>query len=247
MRLRKYLFAGICGATLVFGGFQAHAFQILGGNESTSGAGFLIGNDLTDPEGDGTLDGQNYNAVFSASSEPGFGGGEFAFNVFSNTVGGGTNKWCCGNPTTENGTFPIWVDATLSEAFVLTSFTITSGNDSPNRDPRIWEIQGSNGGGIFTTIFSRNIAGSSDFTDRNQTIQYFAGDVINGTTVDFVKPAAYTTFRFVTTATGTTGGAQFALGELEYFGTPASVPEPSTAALALGSALGICALRRRRR
>ena len=86
----------------------------------------------------------NYNATFSASSEPFFGGGEGAFNVFDNRVGGGNNKWCCAGP-------PVNVSAHLDAgAHVLTHFTITSGNDVQNRDPRNWKIQGSNDGVTWT-------------------------------------------------------------------------------------------------
>ena len=60
-----------------------------------TGTGSLIGGDLTDPEDDGQPDAdQGYNAKFSASNEPGFGGGENAFNVFDNQLGGGNAKWC---------------------------------------------------------------------------------------------------------------------------------------------------------
>src|SRR5687767_2707914 len=61
------------------------------------GTANLIGGDLTDPENDGNPEANvNYNAIFTGNEEPGFGGGEFAFNVFDNLVGGGNDKWCCG-------------------------------------------------------------------------------------------------------------------------------------------------------
>ena len=59
------------------------------------GTDSLIGGDLTDPEDDGAPDAdEGYNAIFSANEEPGFGGGEFSFNVFDNLLGGGNAKWC---------------------------------------------------------------------------------------------------------------------------------------------------------
>ncbi len=68
----------------------AYAEEVLG-----TGTGSLIGGDLTDPEDDGQPDvDQGYNAKFSSSEEPGFGGGEFAFNVFDNQLGPGNAKWC---------------------------------------------------------------------------------------------------------------------------------------------------------
>ncbi len=69
---------------------MAQAEEVLGtGKES------LLGGDLTDPEDDGAPDAdQGYNATFTSSEEPGFGGGEFAFNVFDNQLGPGNAKWC---------------------------------------------------------------------------------------------------------------------------------------------------------
>ncbi|MDE0636331.1 MAG: hypothetical protein OXI43_10840 [Candidatus Poribacteria bacterium] len=69
---------------------MAQAEKVLG-----TGTGALLGGDLTDPEDDGAPDAdEGYNAIFSANDEPGFGGGEFAFNVFDNILGGGNAKWC---------------------------------------------------------------------------------------------------------------------------------------------------------
>ena len=70
----------------------AQAEEVLGtGTES------LLGGDLTDPEDDGEPESdEGYNAIFSANDEPGFGGGEFAFNVFDNRLGPSNDKWCCG-------------------------------------------------------------------------------------------------------------------------------------------------------
>ena len=71
---------------------MAQAEEVLGtGTES------LLGGDLTDPEDDGDPESDSgYNAIFSANDEPGFGGGEFAFNVFDNRLGPSNDKWCCG-------------------------------------------------------------------------------------------------------------------------------------------------------
>ena len=68
----------------------AHAEKVLG-----TGTDSLLGGDLTDPEDDGAPDtNDGYNAIFTANEEPGFGGGEFAFNVFDNRLGPGNDKWC---------------------------------------------------------------------------------------------------------------------------------------------------------
>ena len=71
---------------------MAQAEEALG-----TGTAALIGGDLTDPEDDGDPESDdNYNAIFSGNDKPGFGGGELAFNVFDNRLGGGSDKWCCG-------------------------------------------------------------------------------------------------------------------------------------------------------
>ena len=43
-----------------------------------------------------------FDAEFFASNEAAFGGGEFAFNVFDNNLGGGSDKWCCGETGADN-------------------------------------------------------------------------------------------------------------------------------------------------
>lgn len=180
------------------------AFEVLG-----EGTEALIGGDLTDPEDDGDPeDDTNYDAVFDAVEEAGFGGGESAFNVFDNVVGGGNDKWCCGD-----GPFPLWVQATFDQAVVLTHFTVASANDTPGRDPRVWEIQGSNDGETFETIFRQEDEDASLWGDtRLQVIRFDSGE-------DFTPVTkAYTTLRFVTESTGLTSGAKYQVGEIEFFG-----------------------------
>ena len=76
-------------------------------------------------------------------------------------------KWCCEGPTQS-----IYVQ--FSTTYVLTHFTITSGNDGAVRDPDQWEIQGSNDGSNWTTIFEYDDDGTSPFTARSQVIRYNA-------------------------------------------------------------------------
>ena len=71
---------------------MAQAAKVLG-----TGTKSLLGGDLTDPEDDGNPEeDKKYNAEFTANDEPGFGGGEFSFNVFDNILGPNNDKWCCG-------------------------------------------------------------------------------------------------------------------------------------------------------
>jgi len=214
------------------------AFTVLG-----TGTGALVGNDLTDLGDDGvetsysppTLAG--FDAEFFANSEPGFNataGSEGAFNVFDNAVGSGQAKWCCG----DSGVFPdpgmiVGADfsntlAKGSEFIVLKSFTVTSGNDTPARDPVVWQIQGSSDtttglDGTWTTIFDHSSGGSDWGGTRNEVIRYSPAD--GDTLLTF---EGFKAFRMVTTETagGGSSGAFFQFNELEFFGSV--VPEPTT-------------------
>lgn len=231
MRVFRAFLSALVFASVLCPGLALHAATVRG-----TGTGALIGGDLTDPENDGDPENNvNYNATFNASEEPTFGGAEGAFNVFDNQAGGGNMKWCCGDQN-NFPTNPIFVDATFASAVVLRRFTLTSGNDTPTRDPRVWQIQGSNDGTNFTTIFSQNDANNSLWTARDQVLEFDAG-------VDFTTPAAFTTLRFLTTATGATTGARFQLDEIEYFDT---VPEAASGLLATVGGIMLGGFRRRR-
>ena len=172
----------------------------------------LIGGDLTDPENDGiegpTIPGPpqsagtNFNWLsISASSKNyfgNFGGSEGAYDIFDNMVGGGQAKWCCDSPP-QNATVEF------EEPVSLTHFTITSGDDTPDRDPRDWQIQGSNDGINFEPIFVR----ASDevvWTARNQTVR-----------VDLPSASgAYKFIRYEVTRTI----VNHQINEIEYFGVP---------------------------
>jgi hypothetical protein len=176
----------------------------------------LLGGDLTDPEDDGEPDRDvGYNAVFTSNEEPGFGGGEFAFNVFDNRLGPSNDKWCCG----PGGGIPeegLWVTAQLDAGpHILTHFTVSSANDVPNRDPTVWAVQGSNDGEVFTDIFEYDDV--SPWVDRLEVIQFTAG-------ADFPQQTVgYEYFRFVTYDTeANPSGAYYQVGEIEYFGQPGS-------------------------
>ena len=182
-----------------------------------TGTDSLLGGDLTDPEDDGQADAdEGYNATFTANEEPGFGGGEFSFNVFDNQLGGGNAKWCCGR----SGGIPeegLHITAEFDQPYVLTHFTVSSANDADGRDPTVWEVQGSNDGEEFTTIFAHD--GDSFWTERLQVIRFDAGTDYDDQT------AGYSFLRFVTFNTALApNGAYFQLGEIEYFGEAGSTP-----------------------
>ncbi|MCA9220439.1 MAG: autotransporter-associated beta strand repeat-containing protein, partial [Planctomycetales bacterium] len=203
-----------------------------------TGNGALIGNDLTDVGDNGAegsyVDGaaippavlSGFDGRFFASSEAGFGGGEFAYNVFDNLTGGSNNKWCCQGVSQTIDGAGQFVGADFSQTIAtgaaritLNRFTLTSSNDSPNRDPDYWFIQGSNDGTTWTNIFSYTANNGGDNatgvpglwgTARNQVLEF---SVANG---DFTTPVGYQQFRLFVDSTGTSN--VFALGELELFG-----------------------------
>lgn len=239
--MKRELIIGLA-AGLIFGASTAvDAETILG-----TGTGALLGGDLTDPENDGVESEVNPVTGFDwvsidANQEAYFtleGGGvnEGSFDIFDNKVGGGEAKYCCGGPT--------WnVTVQFDQQYTLTHFTATSSNDSPGRDPDVWQILGSNDGVNWVTIFSEDndAAGSPGngathqfWTARNQVIRFDGGGA------DFETPAGYSWFRLnVDSAAGTTGnsGGNLALGELELFGNP--IPEPTSLAVLCAGLLGL--------
>ena len=202
---------------------EVNARVILG-----TGTSSLIGGDLTDPEDDGVdgTDGAagnwNWTSILASSENAWISEG--AYNVFDNQVGGGDMKWCCEGPTQS-----IYVQ--FSTTYVLTHFTITSGNDAGGRDPDQWEIQGSNDGSNWTTIFEYDDDGTSPFTARSQVIRY------NGSGDDFDTPDAYSYFRYIVTSV--VSGSMHQINELEFFGTEStssssSTTDPTTDSIVVG-------------
>ncbi|MDX2418317.1 MAG: hypothetical protein QNK19_12730 [Xanthomonadales bacterium] len=197
----------LCGQFLIT---DAFASTILG-----TGTAALIGGDLSDPTNslDNTAGTTTASAIptlwvsASATSEPGFSpaeGNERAFDIFDNTIGGGTAKWCC-SPAPQSMAIELY------EQYVLTYFTIASGNDVPMRDPDIWSIDGSNDGVNWTPIYTYNNNGNSPFTARLQVIRF------DGNGVDFPTPAAYRWYRYNVSSTVTNGGFH-QINEVELFG-----------------------------
>lgn len=63
------------------------------------------------------------------------------------------------------GSFPnsLWLQVELDEPSVSNAYTLTSANDSPDRDPIDWRLEGSHDGESWTQLDARS---SEEFTDR---------------------------------------------------------------------------------
>ncbi|MGI9239577.1 MAG: hypothetical protein ACR2RV_02180, partial [Verrucomicrobiales bacterium] len=111
--------------------------------------------------------------------------------------------------------FPsAYFEVTFGKAITLSYFTLSSWAETTNRDLLAWEIQGSNDGVNFHTIFHRTNEDASIWTARSQVVRFDAG-------THFIEPAAYKTFRFATHHyEGAVPSKYSALGELELFGIP---------------------------
>lgn len=251
--LASLLFITFYGSPLAFGQGASlgngASMEVLG-----VGTGALLRSPLTDPENDGneaagpTDPSWNWVSITS-NSERGFdavavdgfpAGTERSYNVFDHLAsGGGAAKWCCGEPIGSGAalaTTPLQITVQLNDIYRLTHFTVTSGNDTPTRDPANWQILGSNDGITFDPIFTQIAGGDTATTSlwgatRDQVIKF-----------SLTNPAkAFSYIRFECTATYILGtGAFFQLDEIEYYGLqgPAELEEKTigigTAALIKG-------------
>jgi hypothetical protein len=183
-----------------------------------TGAESLLGKPLTDPEGDGldalgaaTDPSWNWKNITS-SHEPDFEGGENSFNIFDHKVGGGNDKWCCDDPTADA---PVWVSVEFKQGVSLTHFTVTSGNDTPGRDPVNWAIQGSNDGTTFVDIY-RFVDATTPWGDTRNLV------------VKFTLPSPSLVYSHIRYIAFDTPATLHQLNEIEYFGT-VGAPKPAIA------------------
>ncbi|ANI89626.1 hypothetical protein A9P82_10205 [Arachidicoccus ginsenosidimutans] len=63
----------------------------------------------------------------------------------------------------------FWMMLAMSSPVKVDEYTLTSGNDSPDRDPMNWELQGSDDAGHWVTLDVRN---GYTFSDRQQTVSF---------------------------------------------------------------------------
>ncbi len=77
-------------------------------------------------------------------------GNEGAHRIIDPTGAANADKWFVGRkPTAEN---PIQAIYTLREPTTVTSYQIISGGDDKNRDPRAWNVYGSNEAGVGSNV-----------------------------------------------------------------------------------------------
>jgi len=173
------------------------------------GTAALRGGDLTDPENDG-VDALGAGAdplanmwnwlSIASTDEPDFQGGENSYNIFDNQVGPGNAKWCCNAP-------PHDITVEFEQPIALDSFTVTSSNDTPGRDPIVWGIYGSNDGVNFDPIFEQDGA-TTLWSSRNEVLE-------------FTLPSPAAPYSFIRYTVMSSGIANHALNEIEYFGSAA--------------------------
>jgi predicted alpha-1,2-mannosidase len=64
---------------------------------------------------------------------------------------------------------PLWVAYALDAPQAVKRYSLTSGNDSPGRDPQDWQLQGSDDGTTWTTLDTQT---GQSFADRQSTKTY---------------------------------------------------------------------------
>jgi alpha-mannosidase len=134
------------------------------------------------------------------------GNWEVATNAFDDNV---STKWldfATNNPTTRSS----WLQYQYSSSAqrVVTSYTLTSANDAPERDPANWTLLGSNNGGAaWTALDSRS---SQVFPNRLQTQSY-----------SIANPAAFNVYRLrIDSVANPSTAVAVQLAEMELLGPP---------------------------
>ncbi|MEO8614292.1 MAG: glycoside hydrolase family 95 protein [Luteolibacter sp.] len=145
---------------MVFGGVERERLQLnidslwTGDDTGNYGAYQMLGNlfiDLADA------------SALTISCPSGQSAGSHAESIESATDSDVNSKWCV-----ETGGKPvIWQAEVGADAKPLTSFTLTSCNDTPSRDPRSWELAGSDDGQIWTLLDQH--ANEASFAKRKET------------------------------------------------------------------------------
>ena len=140
-----------------------------------------------------------------ALTDPALGGTATASTVMFSAEDGSkafdldiTTKWYAGDG---NATGWLAYQFPGTDAHVVTSYSITSGNDVPERDPTAWELQGSNDGSSWVMVDQRS---AQVFAQRRLTSPYTCANT-----------TAYRWYRLLITAND--GGTSLQLSELALY------------------------------
>ena len=112
-----------------------------------------------------------------------------------------------------------WIRYELSAPVAVVHYALSSANDSPERDPRDWQLQGSHDGTDWTTLDTQS---NQDFSERFQTKEY-----------RFDNDEAYESYRLDITANHGDGLTQLAELQLSDGDT---TPPPATDMKAVATA-----------
>jgi hypothetical protein len=159
----------------------------------------------------------NASAVLSDTTDDGTGtisargenssSGEGKAQAFDNSD---TTKWLDFSPT---GSW-IQYQYAFDKRSVVTEYTLTSANDAQERDPKNWNLLGSNdGGATWVTLDTRTNAAT--WTLRKQKL-----------TFTFTNTTAYNIYRLNITALRGPNPNSVQLAEIELIGTPPTPPVP---------------------
>lgn len=98
----------------------------------------------------------------------------------------------------------LYIQLKFKAAEHIASYSLTSANDSPDRDPKDWTITGSNDGATWTVLDTRT---GETFAGRGQTNSY-----------DFTNTTSYTHYRLNITANN--GSSLFQMAEWRVINYP---------------------------
>jgi hypothetical protein len=144
--------------------------------------------------------------------------GESVAQAYDNLMTPSTfSKWCI--LSAPSSVVPISAGYRFSgtSAYVVTSYSVTTGNDEPDRDPRDWTLQGCQGGCVVNSD-----AGWVTLDAR--TGQFIGAGRYQTSTYPVANANAFRQYRLRITANGGVGVTQ--LAEIQLFGDPgACLPE----------------------
>ncbi|QIQ03636.1 discoidin domain-containing protein [Streptomyces liangshanensis] len=129
-------------------------------------------------------------------------GGEVARNLLRKS----RTKWLVHDDTAE-------LDFTLEHPAAVASYSLTSANDAPDRDPRDWRLQGSHDGGTWTTLDTRT---GERFGRRFETRDF-----------SFANSVPYRRYRLL--ITDNAGGDEIQLSRVQFLAGAGRAPAATAA------------------